>query len=343
MNREELTKASERNIISSRLRCPLEISTGDIFFSLVDYRNSLFTSNDPAKIIEFYNGFENRDQLIQWMKERPKGASYIREVDGDKDIVVVITTADFNGKYAKECRENIFKGLHIVFVESGGRGDFYFNIAHNINIGMKMALEYNPKWIVFSSDDMYKIDSVNVLSKELLKINPVTVDLVYTNPSKYHSVRGFIGSPNLIHSTVTKAIDNNRKTVYKMIKRFCGSTQFWPLNKDNFVNKLMYRKLTDMIWITDFSIFSGSYVAKVHGSIYDETYINSEEDADLSVRLLTSKRYTFIEYQIGDYVGSTLGMGVDRFLRSVAGISYLSYKIKFNLLPYIPHFSIAHF
>ena len=42
-------------------------------FSLVDYRNNYFTSNDPDKIIEFYNSFENRDQLIQWMKERAKG------------------------------------------------------------------------------------------------------------------------------------------------------------------------------------------------------------------------------------------------------------------------------
>ena len=87
-----------------------------LFFSLVDYRNNYFASDNPDKIIEFYNGFEDCDQLIQWMKERPKGVNTIYEVEGDKDIIVVIPTADFNGKYARECRENIFRGLHIVFV-----------------------------------------------------------------------------------------------------------------------------------------------------------------------------------------------------------------------------------
>ena len=35
------------------------------------------------------------------MKERPKGIANIHEVEGNKDIIVVIPTADYNGKYAK--------------------------------------------------------------------------------------------------------------------------------------------------------------------------------------------------------------------------------------------------
>ena len=61
----------------SRLFCPLNQNVSELFFSLVDYRNNYFTSDDPDKIIEFYNDFENRDQLIQWMKERPKGIANI--------------------------------------------------------------------------------------------------------------------------------------------------------------------------------------------------------------------------------------------------------------------------
>ena len=38
-------------------------------------------------------------------EERPKGIANIHEVDdGNKDVIVVITTADFDGMYAKECR-----------------------------------------------------------------------------------------------------------------------------------------------------------------------------------------------------------------------------------------------
>ena len=78
---------------TSKMRCEFEKTSPELFFSLVDYRNKLFTSNEPEKILEFYNGFDNRDQLIQWMKERPKGSSYIHEVEGHKDIIVVIHTA----------------------------------------------------------------------------------------------------------------------------------------------------------------------------------------------------------------------------------------------------------
>ena len=86
--------------------------TDSLFFSLVDYRNFYFTSNDPNKIIKFYDGFENRDQLIQWMKERPKGVANVYEIEGEKDVVVVITTADFSGDYAKECRKYLLRSSH---------------------------------------------------------------------------------------------------------------------------------------------------------------------------------------------------------------------------------------
>ena len=49
------------NIIHDKnnLQCPVQDGFGVIFFSLVDYRNNYFTSDNPDKIIEFYNGFEN--------------------------------------------------------------------------------------------------------------------------------------------------------------------------------------------------------------------------------------------------------------------------------------------
>ena len=158
-------------ISMNRLRCPLIRDFKDLFFSLVDYHNSFFMSNDPKKILEFYDHFKNREELIRWMKERPHGATYIHEVEGDKDIVVVIPTSDFNGKFAKTCRNEIFKGLHMIFVESGGIGDFYFNYAHNCNAGIKKALEYNPKWIILSNDDIEKIHPIELLIKELNNFN----------------------------------------------------------------------------------------------------------------------------------------------------------------------------
>ena len=178
---------SSKILNNSRLYCYTNYPEKELFFSLVDYRNNYFTSEDSDKIIEFYKGFDNREQLINWMRERPKGSSTIHEVEGEKDIVIVITTADFDGKYAIDCRKSIFKGLHIIFVESGGRGDFYFNYAHNCNVGIRKAMEYNPKWVVVSNDDVYKIDDISILQKQLEFVNDKKIDTVFTEPSIYHS------------------------------------------------------------------------------------------------------------------------------------------------------------
>jgi len=94
-------------VANSRKKSPVTYSEIPPFFSLVDYRNNYFSSDDPKKIMEFYKSFENREQLIQWMKEHPKGVANIHEVDGDKDAVVVTPTADLSGKHARECRANI--------------------------------------------------------------------------------------------------------------------------------------------------------------------------------------------------------------------------------------------
>jgi len=92
--------------------------------------------------------------------------------EGKKDIIVIIPTADFEGEYAKRCCEEIFKGLHIIFVVSG-KGNNYFNYAHNCNVGINKAMEYNPKWVVLSNDDVVKIDEISSLIKELDGINSV--------------------------------------------------------------------------------------------------------------------------------------------------------------------------
>jgi hypothetical protein len=303
----------------------MERTMTKMFFSIADYRNNYFTSNDPNKIIEFYNGFENRDQLIQWMKERPKGVANFHEVDGDKDIIVVITTWDFNGKYAKECRENIFKGLHMVFVESGGRWDFYFNIAHNINVGIRKAMEYNPKWIVFSGDDMVKIDPAKVLKEKLMKLDATRYDVVFTNPSEYHSSLEKISAPNQLHTFYYSITNRNYgRVLLKMYKKFKIK---YHLSAISGKFSMLFKKGYVYMEIQDFGIYSSCWISKTGGYVYDETFVNAAEDTDLSLKISMDKLRTVkIDYKIGDLIGSSLGTGVQRGLRSVAGITYLNYK-----------------
>ena len=306
---------------SSRKKSTLDGFEYPIFFSLVDYRNNYFTSDDPNKIIEFYNGFENRDQLIQWMKERPKGVANIHEVDGDKDIIVVIPTADFNGKYAKECRENIFKTLHMVFVESGEVPDPYFNYAHNCNVGIRKAMEYNPKWVVVSNDDMYKIDEVNILKNELSKLK--NVDIVYTKPSSYHSSPMKIVKPNYLFQIYLR-LTIHGKEYLAICERF--SIRYFPVGAELF-KSISYKKKLEYIELRSFMIFSSMFIKRENSKIFDDVFLNQTEDTDLALRVTINYVKSFrVNYEVGDFKGSTFGMRSDRRLRSLASLTYFTAK-----------------
>ena len=318
------------NLKTLGLSSPLNKADDNLYFSLVDYRNNYFTSNDPANIIEFYNGFDNRDQLIQWMRERPKGVPIVREVEGDKETIVVIPTADFNGVYARECRENIFKGLHIVFVGSGGKGDFYFNFAHYVNIGIKKAMKYNPKWVLFSGDDMYKIDEVSILRNQLTRVDNNKIDLVFTKKSTYHSIPARFSKQRITRKIILKAIwkrkfgDSLLKPFFDVEKKFQCEYFLSPRTGFTF---LLYKKGYNLISFTDFGILSSEYIRRLAGIVFDETFVNAHEDHDFMLRaFLQGIRLTVINYEIGDYVGKSMGTGFIRTLRNLAGVAYLNQK-----------------
>lgn len=326
----------------SRLRCPIEKFQGDLFFSLVDYHNNMFTSDDPEKIIEFYNGFENRDQLIQWMKERPKGVDYIHEVEGDKDIIVVIPTADFSGKYAKECRENIFKGLHIIFVESGGRGDFYFNYAHNCNLGIKKAMEYDPKWVVLSNDDMDSNFSSDELKKALSNLNNEEINLVLTKEGIQSSSKMSVCSFTILDLLIYKFLNVMRQSPFlsKDLERFYETTKMnQEFGNRYFISgygKSIFNIIRKRVYVyynfEAFGIFSSNWL-RVHSGLLDETYINAHEDQDGSIILSTEpSKIAWINYGISGIGGASLGSNSQRGLRTVVSDCYFNYKIENGLL-----------
>ncbi|MHB1440739.1 MAG: hypothetical protein ACYCSO_06925 [Cuniculiplasma sp.] len=328
----------------SRLRCDLESPPKKLFFSLVDYYNNLFTSNDPKKIMEFYDSFKDRYQLIQWMKERPKGATYIHEVEGDKDIIVVIPTADFNGKYARECRENIFKGLFQIFVESGERGDFYFNYAHNCNVGIEKAMEYNPNWVVISNDDVYKIDPIKSLQGLLRGLENSKADVILTKPSEYHSLYAYIGKYTFFYKMFGRLAIRERE-FYKIQRKFnlrysiiidAPASQF---SKKSKLKHLIFKtflnvRITRSVPLNaSFGIFSNRLLRELKEKgdlpcVFDEIFINAHEDFDLFLKLSSSKNISVIDFRIGDMIGKSLGNNYQRKLRTIAGDCYLFDKIK---------------
>jgi len=316
-------------IRSNLLQCPRD-NNDKIFFTLMDYLNNLFTSKDPKDILRFYDFFKNRNQLIKWMIERPKGNYRIVEFNKDEnDIIVVILTMDVNGKLAKTCRDEIFKGLHIIFVESGV-SNYYFNYAHNCNAGIKKAMEYNPKWIVLSNDDMYKIDDVEILINELSKLDPEKIDCVFTSESVYHSIFINIGQLRIYTSILRRIIRHKEwKIKEKIIKKYEIYLYFGGF-KNKFLTNLFYKKFVRFILTSSFGIFSGNFIKKIGNNPFDETYINGMEDIDLSLIINYNYKFSFINYKIGDYIGMSLGNesvgGLPRAIRDVVNLAYFNKK-----------------
>ena len=301
-------------------------------FKLTDYRNSSFISNSTNAIADFYDGFKNSSQIIEWMRERPYGNTRIREVSGEKDIIVVIPTIDTNGEFAQRCRDEIYHGLHIIFVESGLPRDFYFNFANSCNVGVKKAMEYKPKWIICSNDDVLKIDDVGALKSELSKYDSNSILSVI--PKSESKGFCFITSYNFLFRILSKfdflkvfqsvALDMRFNIKYSV------QCSFRSLNK---LGKLMYIFLTKrrlkVFPSGQIRIVSGMFAASVEGNIYDSTYINGIEDFDLAIRLLNNgQKPCFINYRLGVIGGASLGNTYERFLRSAVSRIYLDYKIK---------------
>lgn len=305
-----------------------------IFLSLMCIQNSLFTSKCPSEILSFYDFFPNRTSLIKWMKERPIGRCEIHEFEGRKDIIVVIATSDIQNSFSKECRKEIYRGLHIIYVESGKFGDPYFNVARNVNIGLARASSYSPKWIIFSSDDMYKVDDVGILIENLKNLEDDRIDVVFTKESKYHSKEAYLMKPRFTYFLYKKLKGKIKRDLYslnegRLFRKYGISyISVVPGKRWKSVLPFFFNKILSYTVTLDFGILSGKFVSK-NIKVFDETYINEKEDDDFSIRLrISDTRIAKIDYKIGDFIGSTLGNDLSiRGLRGVASVAYFNERI----------------
>ena len=310
----------------NRKNCKLEYKSYTPFFSLVDFKNNLIMSNDRVKIERFYDSFENANELVNWMKERPKGRVSVHEIDGYKEIIIVIPTSNYNGDYPKQIRSKILSGFHLIFVESGEIPDHYFNFSYSVNIGIKRAMAYNPKWIVISNDDMFPIDDKSVLKSELLKLD--NKKIFYVKPDI--EMHGYISKYK--KTAIPLGIFLSRiKPSFKYDKKFGNKYHFYGkeskiLNK--LINILFIKSVVKLDFMGYFMIISSEY-CKIFGTrVYDETYINGAEDVDLYIRLLKSRAgMAPIKYKIGYFVGKSLGANKYRSTyRAIMARTYLNYK-----------------
>mgnify|MGYP001626177065 CR=1 FL=1 len=299
----------------------------------VDKLNSLFNSKNPDDIIEFYSKFKDTEELINWSRNRPHGRAKIYEVNGKKDVIVVIPTADRFSKITKNC-EKIFKGQHIIFVESA-INDPYFKFARNSNIGLKYALRYKPKWILLSNDDVSKVDDIEVLLSELKKIDNRRIKLVYHDISsekylykqtallKLLKRLGFNAQRNPVKYS-KKEFMKYRKDIYNLEKKFKIEYDFIYSSP---LRRLLYKKMMPGTGGKSYFMILSYYAVK--NRRFDETFINDYEDMDFISRIKPSET-TETSFRINRYNhgGKNLGRGLDRRFRDILNQAYLSYLVR---------------
>ncbi len=284
----------------------------------LDELNSLFTSKNVEDVIKFYDHFDTPEQLIDWMKNRPSAPMKIYEVEGEKDIVVVIPTADHNGKLAKNCVENIFKGQQIIFVESNGP---FFNYARSCNFGLKYALKYNPKWIVLSNDDITRIGSTKLLKDKLFNVAGDIISVKATNTGHFYDYY-------FVKSTFFFKIFNSlkRRHISHILSKF-EVLYFGRTYRHKFFDRLLYKKIAAIPLNSAFLVFSQEFLSSKNGFVFDEISINSCEDLLIWLENSTVKLVP-IDLPIEDIVGSSLGNSYVRLLRDFNGLIYFNYEYK---------------
>lgn len=295
--------------------------------------NDMFTSSIRKSVIDFYDNFDSRKELISWMERRPDGSRTIREVEGSTEVVVVIPTSSFEGKHAIACRDSVFRGLHMIFVDNGGSRDRFFNFSRSVNAGMKLALDYRPSWIIYSNDDMYRLDDINILTNGLSRLDNSSVKTVFTNPpGSYHSHYQAIARASALFVSVSGLASKVRTNNYslselRLLAKYHNRVFCRPAHPG--VKRFLFRDPRLYLIISSFGIFSEKFVREVGGEVFDRNYINGFEDIDLSIKLTRERAdYDFVDYEIGDVGGQTLGQGALRSLRDIVNVTYFNHKIE---------------
>ena len=297
-----------------------KVSFADIMF----IQNNLYESKDYKHLLEFYNIFNNEDEIVKWMKRRPSGTYRLKVVFGDPDIVVVIPTIDHENRFSNNCLNNIFKGLTIIFVESGK--NLYFNFAHNVNAGISKAIELGAKWIIVSNDDKNKVDESNVLVNELSSLDNNLEQILVPRTDHGGYIMKYRKNTELI-----KPILKSFKPYFSVEEKFGIYYRFYIYEKSllgKIISRLFLKKIVEIKFLGSFFILSSNYCKNNNNEVFDETYVNGFEDVDLALRQIYSNNtIKGINYAIGDIGGQSLGTGELRsHYRGILNRTYFNWK-----------------
>jgi len=279
----------------------------------------LFSSGKPELVEKVYT--LGREEIISWMRGRERAKLNFTETEGDTEVITVVPTANVKGERAREVMD-IYHPLKVIFVESRGP---LFNYATSVNAGISRALEYSPKWIIVSNDDVHGKDPIQKLLEGLSSTDK---GLVMASPSSYHTypvslvemrpyfLKGmkFMGKvmrlpPAEVYAELTirygEALRIRTLTVIDSmlgpLRKVAGDVKMSLVNAGSFmvINRRVAR-----------------------GKVLDETFINGYEDVLFSMKMREDSEV--VNFRIDEERGGSLGFGRMRFLKSFVNEVYLN-------------------
>jgi hypothetical protein len=297
---------------------------------MVDYYgNELYTSKDWKDTAKFYDLFDSKREIIDWMKSRPKAKPKIVHYNEETDnyAVVVIPTIDTNSKWSKNAK-HIFDKLHIVFAENRNKKpNPYFNYSKSVNEGVKAALHYNPEWVIISNDDMRKQDDIDNLIKDLRKSE--NYDTIFFPKSSTYSNNTSISKPYL--QNIIRHFSTWRRKYLKIYKKLDIKYEIQDLKlKGYFYSNFLYKPVLKIPHAQgSFIVLNTKFIKKkLNHGIFDEIFINGHEDTWLCYKHLNNCNYGMSDFKIFGYIGSSLLTGKKRFFAEIANEIYFEYLLK---------------
>ena len=286
-----------------------------------------FMSDDLKDIVDFYNLFSDRKELIKWIQSVPKSSPRVNIFGSqESEIAVVIPTPTIDHPLALNCQNVTFKGLKVVFsVDSS----IFFNLSRSYNIGSRSLLnDQNIRWVIFSNVDMIKIDPPDKLAEELNKINE-DVRFCFAKEGGSHSYSIRIGEYTRPREIIFSLLGKTRKLRKMLENKF--SIHMNSEDNRHFLTRRFVSNNNNLINFGDFFILSIDLLRDYNHTPFDETYLNGMEDIDLSFMLfqdLDNDQMKAIDYRIGSMKSGIRGRSPERTFRNIPSFAYFNEKME---------------
>ena len=274
------------------------------------------------QILKFYEQFPNYSSLIKWLRNvKKKEPKIIVKKSKITKIIAVIPT-----RYTKNIRSLKKKYSNITLVIAVNQKDAgHFNYAYSINKAIKEALKMKPSWLIIANDDIKDVGKTRNLVKILGNIDNKHVDVVFPDYiTKYPYTHEVILVKYRFYSSLLLRIIRKKTFVKYLLHKKYGIKIF--AQPSSWRERLVFKKIRSFTNVGDFSIISSNFIKNNKSRLFDDIFLNGNEDTEVSLKFRANK-IRHIDYKMDcGYGGNSLGHNQERFLRDIATQCYIYHR-----------------